>query len=188
MPITIPPSRPGLKNLFNTLGDDITGYYSEFNNIIDSTLSLHVLLAYMFFRLEQGQLLTLYLGSRKLQKTDSELTWKALDSQQIKRESFLTYFETIYSFPIPQHVREIIVPAERIRDRLMHGKDVTDANLREAITRPLYYSLEMNNLAAQKMNGLRPFVPDLRGAVGRLDSLDKSTSRWILKGMGFQLS
>ena len=188
MPINIPPSRPGLRNLFNTLGSDITGFYSEFNDLVDSTLPLHVLLAYVFFRLEQGQLLALYLGSRKLQRTDSELTWKALDSQRIDRETFLTYFETIYSFPIPQPIREIIVPAEKIRDRLMHGKIVTDPNLREAIARPLYYSLEINNLIAQKINGLRPFVSDLRGVIGRLESLDKPTSRWILKGMGFQLS
>jgi len=188
MVIEIARSRPGLRNLFDGFDENIRAYFSEFRGLVDSAFSLDVVLAYVFFRLEQGQRMTLYCGARKLHKTDSELTWNAIDTQHLTREAFQKCFESVYGVPIPPALLDIIVPAEKIRDRLMHGRDLDDAGLREAISRVLYFADGINQfLEAQKV-GFRPFVGDLRGFVGRLDSLEKPTSRLILKGMGFQIA
>jgi hypothetical protein len=159
-----------------------------FRRLVESDFSLEVLLAYTFLRLEQGQHMALYCGARKLHKTDGELTWRAIDSQHMIREGFHKYFETIYGAALPQDVRDIITPAEKIRDRVMHGKGLDPAELREAISRTLQYADHINRFLDQRNVGFRPFCGDLRGFVGRLESMDKATSRWVLKGMGFQIA
>jgi hypothetical protein len=187
MPIELARSRPGLKNLFEKFDEDVKGHFGEFRKLVDSEFSLQVILAYTFFRLEQGQRITLYCGARKLHKTDSDLTWKAIDGHYMSREHFQKFFETIYGVAIPSTVQDVIKPAEIARDKTMHGQGIDDSQVREAIYRVLHYSAQLNTLLDERRVGFRPFVADLRGFVGRLEPLDKSTSRWILKGMGFQL-
>ncbi|MGE0294996.1 MAG: hypothetical protein AB7P97_21830 [Hyphomonadaceae bacterium] len=188
MPIESARSRPGLRNLFDACDEDVKSFFAEFRSLVDSGFSLNLVLAYAFFRLEQGQIQALYCGTRKLHKTDADLTWTALDTQHITRDAFRKYFETIFGLALPRDVIEIIDPAETTRDRLMHGKDIDEAELREAISRVLHYATAMNRFLDDRRVGFRPFTGDLRGFVGRLESLDKATSRWILKGMGFNIS
>lgn len=186
--IEIAASRPGLRNLFDQMDPDIRAFFDEFRALVESDFSLQVVLAYVFLRLEQGQHIALYCGARRLHKTDGELTWRALDSQHMLRDAFHKYFEAIYGAALPQDVRDIITPAEKIRDRLMHGKDFDGGELRVAISRTLQYADHVNRFLDGRNVGFRPFCGDLRGFVGRLESMDKATSRWILKGMGFQLA
>jgi hypothetical protein len=188
MPIEIARSRPGLRNLFDSFDDDIRAHFSEFPGLVDSAFSLNVVLAYVFFRLEQGQRRVLYCGARELYKTDSELTWSAIDSEYLKRNEFPKYFQSIFGVPLPSDLQNIIRPAEQIRDGLMDGRDVDEPALREAISRVLHFTHAMNIFVDAQNVGLRPFVGDLRGFVGRGHSLDKPTSRVILKGMGFQIT
>lgn len=190
MPINleIAASRPGLRNLFDHLDNDVKAFFNEFRALVESDFSLEVVLAYVFLRLEQGQHMALYCGARKLHKTDGELTWTAIDSQYMIREGFHKYFDVIYGAALPQEVRDIITPAERIRDRLMHGKGLDAGEVREAISRTLQYTDQINRFLDGRNVGFRPFCGDLRGFVGRLESIDKATSRWVLKGMGFQIA
>jgi hypothetical protein len=105
------------------------------------------------------------------------------------RDAFVDFFQKIFGFPIDDDTADCIAKAEKIRDLLMHGKDVSEPQKREAISRVLHYAERMNTLIATKPSiGFRPFTPDLRGVIGRLEAQDKNTSRWILKGMGFQIS
>jgi len=187
MPLEIARSRPGLRNLFDGYDDNIRNYFSEFRTLVDSQFSLEVLLAYSFFRLEQGQRIALYCGARRLHKTDSDLTWRAIDGQHMIREVVQKFFQTIFGEALPRDTQEIIEPAEKIRDRLMHGRGLDESEVREAVSRVLYYAQQMNEFI-QARAGFRPFVGDLRGFVGRLEAQDAATSRWILKGMGFNLA
>jgi hypothetical protein len=104
------------------------------------------------------------------------------------REAFQTYFQNIFAVALPRDIQEIIEPAEKIRDKLMHGRGLEEPDLREAISRVLYYTDQINRFLEGRDVGFKPFVGDLRGFVGRLESLDTTTSKWILKGMGFHLS
>lgn len=188
MPVEIAASRRGLRNLYNRLPVEVQGLFGELPVLLDGDLSLDIALAYVFFRVEQGQHLTLYCGARKLHKTESTLTWQALDGHHMTRDEFRSLFKTVYGFPVDGDTLDCIARAEAIRDRVMHGKKATDAEKREAISRVLQYAAMMNELVAVKKRlGFRPFSGNLRGVVGRLDHLDKSTTRWILKGMGFTL-
>jgi hypothetical protein len=105
----------------------------------------------------------------------------------MKRDTFQKFFHTIFGEVLPRNIQELIEPAEDIRDRLMHGRGLEEPELREAISRVLYYAHELNEFL-QGHAGFRSFVGDLRGFVGRLEAQDAATSRWILKGMGFNLA
>jgi hypothetical protein len=186
--VEIAGSRPGLRNLYRGLSADVQGFFNDLPGLIDSSFSLDIVLAYTYFRLEQGQHLALYLGARKLHKTDAELTWQALDNEHITRESYRTFFEKIFSFPLDADTIDCLAKADKIRDRLMHGKSVTEAEKREAISRVLRYAERVNHLIdVTHRIGLRPYNFDNRGFVGALGALDKKTSRWVLKGIGFSL-
>jgi len=65
MPMEIARSRPGLRNLFDRFDGNMRAYFSGFRALVDSDFSLDVVLAYVFFRLEQGQRTTLFCGARK---------------------------------------------------------------------------------------------------------------------------
>lgn len=179
-------SRKGLRNLYNDRPAEVQKFFADFPALVDSSFPLDILLAYVFFRMEQGQHLSLYCGARKLHKTDSELTWKALDLHHLTRDGFKELFHTIYGFKIDKTTLDCIEKAENFRDKMMHGKMVQEKDEREAISRVLHYAERMNNLISSKQKaGFKPFSGNLKGFVGRLESLDQATTRWILKGMGF---
>ena len=164
--------------------NEVTSFFGDLGNLIDSDFSLDISIAYAFFRIEQGQRQTLYCGARKLHRTESTLTWKAIDEHDMTRAGFRELFKTIYGYAISNPAKSHSTDAEKVRDDIMHGRSPTEAKKREAITKALHYAKEMNS-HIQTKSGFKPFAGDLRGIVGRLESLDKSTTRWILKGMNF---
>lgn len=189
MPVLIARSRRGIKNLHASLPSEVQSFFSDVPGLIDSAFSLDILLAYLFFRIEQGQRQTLYCGARKLHKTESSLTWKAIDSHDLTRAGFKDLFKTIYGFDLGKAATDHLSDAEKIRDKLMHGKGLTERDKREAISKVMHYAKEINDLiAVSRSLGFKPFSGDLRGFVGGLESLDTSTTRWILKGMGFMIA
>jgi hypothetical protein len=186
--IQIPGQRRGLKTVFYTMPAEVQSFFTDLPALIDSDFSLDIALAYTFFRLEQGQRLTLYCGARKLHRTDSQLTWKAIDTHDLRRGDFKHLFKTIYNFSVSQVAEKCLADAQSVRDDLMHGRQPEDGRQREAICKVLFYCKEMNELiAVTNKNSFRPITGDLRGIVGRLEALDPSTTRWILKGMGFSI-
>ncbi|NEO83462.1 MAG: hypothetical protein F6J87_04260 [Spirulina sp. SIO3F2] len=155
MSIQIPKQRRGLKNVYESMSEDVRSFFKDLPALIDSDFDLDIALAYVFFRIEKGQRQTLYVGARKLYRTESELTWRAIDLHDLTRTGFKELFKTIYSFPISQKSDKCLVDAQKIRDDLMHGRTVKDKGKREAITKAMYYAEEMNDL----IQGKKDFCP-----------------------------
>ena len=99
----------------------------------------------------------------------------------MSRPGFQELYKTVYGNIITKPVRDFIDEAETVRDKIMHGKTVTEAAKRKAVVDVLKYAKALNERTYQ-LGGLKPFG-DLRGFKGRAKALDKSTSRWILRGM-----
>jgi len=116
---------------------------------------------------------------------NSELTDSVVQKEYLTRESFDRIFLNIFKTPIPDSVKKLLFDAEEIRDTSMHGKEVDDPPLRKAIQDILQY-LEQYNAHMKTTHGFEP-CGDLRGFKGRLENLDKETTRWILKGLGFSI-
>ncbi len=71
---------------------------------------------------------------------------------------------------------------------MIHGKDVPTTDLWKSIKALTAYAVELNRIVESNA-GFQPFG-DMRGAVGRKGGqhLNKATTRWLLKGMGFSVS
>lgn len=125
--------------------------------------------------------MTIYCGVVKLHKVDPGLARGAVDRHHLGRKGFYALYETVYGAKIPTAACDLLERAETVRDKIMHGKTVTEADKRKAIVDVLAFAEQLDDKTYQ-LGQIRPFG-DLRGFKGRAVALDKSTSRWILKGM-----
>ncbi|MDX9859157.1 MAG: hypothetical protein RBT76_15335 [candidate division Zixibacteria bacterium] len=178
------PSIMALERKYKSCSVGVRGYFDQFPDLI-SKFKLDVCLAYMFFRTEMAQNTILYCGVVKLHRADQAVARKAIEAQYLTRQSFLELFANVFSAPLPDAIAKTIKSAEKTRDRVLHGKLVEPSEIREALHDVLDYASLMN-FHLEKVAGFKPFG-DLRGFKGRTASLEKQTSRWLLKGLGFSL-
>ncbi len=126
--------------------------------------------------------MTIYCGIVKLHGTDAELTWKLVEADHMSRPRFRELFQVAFGRPLDDALSKKLSAAEKIRDKIIHGKDWTDAQAREALVDILDFA-EGFDAFVKEIGAFSPFS-DLRGFKGRKESLLKSTSQWVLRGMG----
>ena len=175
-------SKPGLLNFFQGCPDAVRWYFTHLPRLVED-FPLDVALAYVFTQVEAAQNMALYCGVTKLHGADKDLARRAITAHHLTRGEFRSKFQVIYDKPIPDVTLRLAIVAEAVRDLVMHGKDASDDDKRNAIAHALEYAKELNDLCAA-LGGPRPFG-NLRGFKGAGKPLDKSTSRWVLKGRGF---
>ncbi len=183
--MTIPAQRRTLKAKYDSAPKELRDYLSHLPKLLED-FPLDVSISYVFSKVELAHNMSLYCGVIKIHKTNHEVTRAAIEKHHMTREGFLEQFTTVFSTPIPNEIAEPLERAEEIRDKIMHGKHTTERDKREAINKVLDYAESFNELV-HGIAKLKPFG-SLQGFKGRAKSLDKSSSRWILKGMGFTLS
>jgi len=145
-----------------------------------------VALAYMFIRLERAHNMTLYCGAVKVHRANCTVARNVINVHHLTRDGFLQLFENVIGKPIPDPLVDKIRDAETTRDRVVHGKQVSVAEIRNAVVDILEYAVDLNAFVSAEA-GFMPFN-DLRGFKGRAASLDARTTRWLLKGLGFGVS
>jgi len=173
-----------ITKVYDELPSEIKKYFEHLPKLIEE-FPLEVVLSYLFTKLEVAQNNTIYCGIVKLHKTDSVLTRSAIEKWHITRDGFQEKCKVVFSKQIPKQAYSYIKSAGSVRDDIMHGKSVSDQKKRAAITIVLLYAILFNNFV-EKQAGFKPFS-NLKGFKGRAKTLDKSTSRWILKGMDFDI-
>ena len=127
----------------------------------------------------------LYCGLVKIHKADAGLARRAVQLQHITRPFFKEKFSLVYGQQIPHNVLLSLTHAEAVRDLVLHGMPASDDQKRNAIAHSLVYATDLNSFIVS-LNGPRPFG-DLRGYNGAGKTHDRNTTRWMLKGMGFDL-
>ena len=178
-------SKPGLKNRYNAAPKEVRDYFPHLVGLLDA-FPLDVALAYVFSRVELAQNMTLYCGIVKRHKGNAALARKAVDAHHMTRKDFVQKYEAIFGKVLSSGAAASLQAAEAIRDKVMHGKKTSDKEVRQAIANVLDYAQQLNS-DVSSLAGFKPFG-DLRGFKGAAQSLDHSTTRWVLKGMGFPVS
>ncbi|MFC1537548.1 hypothetical protein ACFL4P_01840 [Gemmatimonadota bacterium] len=178
--MNIPRDYRSIINLFRAKPEEIQKYFEHFPEL-STNFPWEVSLGYLFTRVEKAQIMTLYCGAVKLHRTNTELTNKNIQSKHIKRKAFLKLFENIFNKNINDSILINLREAEKVRDNVLHGKDVSDAKMREAVVRIFKFAEEFNNFMS-RVGGFKPFG-NLRGYKGRTKLLEKSTTRLVLKGL-----
>lgn len=178
-------SKIGLRKVYDGCQSEVREYFQHLPKLLDN-FPLDVSLAYSFSRLELAQNMALYCGVVKVHKANAALTSEVVGTHHMTRERFVELFRTVFDLELPKSAAQALKTAEDTRDAVMHGRTTSVDRLRNAIARVLEYAESVNKLLDKKY-GLRPFG-DLRGFAGSAKKLDKRTTRFMLKGMGFSIS
>ncbi len=181
--MAIPGTWRGIVNHYNACSDDVKNYFSHFPSLAEH-YPWDVSISYMFGLVELAHNMTIYCGVVKLHKVNGTMARTAVNSQHMTREGFKELYKSIFGKALKSTVSKKIEEAEKIRDRILHGKNVSEADKRKAVIDVFNYA-EVFNAELYALTSFKPFG-SLRGFKGRAKSLDKSTSRWVLKGVGFE--
>lgn len=184
MSMSVPRTR-GLLNQFDRCSDEVRSYYEHFPKLAEE-FPWDVTISYLFARVELAHNMTLYCGMVKQHKVDTGIARTAVDNRHMTRDGFKELFKAIMGKSLKHSIIAKMKEAEKIRDKILHGKSVKDEDKRKAIADIIAYA-DLYNSFVFDIGGFKPFGP-LQGFKGRGAPLDKSTSRWIVKGMGFELS
>lgn len=172
----------GVLKEFNKLPEDIKKYFSDAPSLIEN-YSFEVVIAYLYLKIEQAQNRILYGGVVKRHKADKDVASKIINSHHLTRDGFKLLYKNIFKEELSKEIIKQLEFAEKIRDQTIHGKKVSDKDLRQAIIDCFKYAELINN----EVYNSAEFKPlgDMRGFKGRADVLSKETTRWLLKGLGF---
>jgi len=182
--MTTPGSWRGVVNRFKQAPKEVQKYF-EYLLPLAGQFPGQVILPYLFSRIEYGHNMTIYCGVVKLHRADADLTWNVIDKQHMTRDQFRKLFTTVFGGSIPKAIYEQLEVAERVRDKVIHGHYVADKEIRKAVVSVLGYAEHFNNLV-RKLAGF-PAFGKYSGFKGRGKSLDRTTTRWLLKGMDFSV-
>jgi hypothetical protein len=183
MTINIPRSWKGVRNAFQAAPDQVSSYYESLPSLLEEYV-WEVSVAYAFLKIEKTHNYILYAGVRKIHRAEATVASKLIDSHHLTRRGFETLFENIFGVPIPREINSILKEAEKVRDKVIHGKSVNAKDQRKALMLILKYSIDIEEFI-QGHAGFSPFSSDRRGLTGRGESLDKSTTTWLMRGLGF---
>lgn len=171
----------GILNLFAGLPESLRDYFRHFPNLARD-YPWDVTITYLFAETELAQNMIVYGGVVKLHKVDSTIAKSAVDRHHMTRKQFRDLYKTITGKSISEEAVSHAKDAEKIRDRILHGKNVSDSDKRQAVVSILQYANLLNEQVFEDA-GFRPFG-SMQGFKGRATALDKSTSKWVLKGIG----
>ena len=175
------PKKPTILRKFESLPPEIQWYFEHFPALAKE-FPWDVTIGYLFSLVEMAHNMSIYCGVVKLHKVNASLASTAMDKRHITRADFRDFYATVFGQKLSEQTVDKIRGAESTRDRILHGKDASDNDKRQAAIDVLDYAVAFNDEVSD-VAGFRPFGP-LKGFKGRAKSLDKATSRWILKGIG----
>lgn len=118
-----------------------------------------------------------------MHRGDAEFVRRVMNFQHLTREGFKQIYANVFGTALTKLCASKLEEAEKVRDRVIHGKSVDDNEMREAIADCLEYG-NLLNMDVSGVAGFKPFG-DMRGFKGRADSLDKRTTKWLMRGLGF---
>jgi len=177
------PSYKALLRLFDAAPAGVQRHFGHLTRLVNDELPYEIALAYCFLKVEQAQNRALYGGVVKLHRCNAEFAKRLMNFQHLTRDGFKVLFKNVMGKELKATTADAICEAEKIRDRVVHGKDVTENELRTAIADVLTYA-EAFDAQVHSIAGFRP-LGDMRGFKGRAEPLDKRTTKWLMRGLGF---
>jgi hypothetical protein len=180
----VPGSWRGVANRYKDCSKEVQAYFADIPSLIEE-YDWEVPLGFMFTRVEKAHNTMLYCGAVKRHRANKEVARNFVDQHHMTRKEFRRLFKNVFGKQIKRSLYEVLEEAETVRDKVVHGKPASAADKRKAIVRVLEYAEDMNELVYDTCK-FKPFTNDLRGFKGRKNALDKSTTAWLMRGLGFE--
>jgi hypothetical protein len=182
--MSVPATWRGVVKAYKAFPREIRAYFNHVPKLAKD-YPWDVCLAYEFSRVELGQNMAIYCAVVKLHRADPALARRAVENHPMFRDQYRQLFATVFGKPLDKPVIDALEEAEAVRDKIMHGKTVTERRKRKAVIDVLEYA-RLFNAQVDQVAGFKPYG-DLRGFKGRAKALPKSTTRWVLKGLGLSI-
>ena len=171
----------GVISHFKNAPDQIQAYFPEFVELVEK-YPWQVSVSYIFSKIEYVKRITIYCGIVKLHWCESSLAWKMITEEHMSRGRFKELFKIVFGKDIPKDLLSKLEAGENVRDQIAHGKEWKGAEVRNGLVNTIDFLIEFNEYV-YKLAEFKPFG-SLKGFKGRAEPLEKSTTRWVLKGMG----
>ncbi|MFY9513264.1 MAG: hypothetical protein WAQ05_20060, partial [Rubrivivax sp.] len=155
-----------VKAVLDGENEGFQNYFSHFFRLLGQERPvLPAILAYQFHLTETAHHRALYGMLCRLHGCDTALARSVIDKQHMTREKFQELFGSVAGVAIASETRSLLAKAESNRDKMIHGKTVTDSQMWSAIFALLDYSVDLNN----KVWEIAEFEPfgDMRGSTGK---------------------
>lgn len=166
---------------FQAKPQEVREYFPSFEALVKD-YPWDVSVSYVFSRVEAAKHSAIYCGIVKLHWTDSAMTRELIDKDHMSRGRFRELFDIVFGKPIRKELLQKLSEAEKIRDKIAHGKKWDAGQARKALKDVFDFASDFNEFL-QETAGFKPFG-NLRGFKGRKVSLSKKTTHWVLRGMG----
>jgi hypothetical protein len=177
----MPDNYKQLLTAFSEKPKNIRNYFESFPELVEGYV-WPVSVSYVFLKIETVKHATLYCGIRKIHRADAELTREMLNKDHMSRGRFKELFAVVFGKPIDKSILDKLAAAEKIRDKVVHGKTLAPAEVRKGLRDAFDFCKAFDDFVHREA-GFRPFGP-LRGFAGRGEPLSKDTTKWVLRGMG----
>lgn len=178
------PTAATIEKKFEGLDNEIKESFKHFPKLFRE-FPLDVSIIYLFAQIELAQVNAIYCGAAKLHRVNHEVARTAVENWHMSRNGFKEMYKTIFEHKLSESIAARLSHAEKTRDKIVHGRRPKNGSMRQAVFDILEFATEFS----QQVNSDGGFTPfgSLRGFKGRGKSLDKAPSRWMLKGMGFNI-
>lgn len=180
---TVPGNWLGVVSRIDASTEEVKSFFDPLSNLVEN-YSWEVSIGYLFTRVEQAHNHLLRGAAVKMHSVNASTADRFVDGCHITRKEFSRLYKNVVGRSIPARSVKLLSDAEKIRDRVVHGKRVVPRDQRMAIVYIVEYA-ESINAEIQKRAKFSPFKYDQRGYVGRKATLPESTSAWVMKGLGF---
>jgi hypothetical protein len=174
------PTIVAIKKQFGDLPDEVQNHLKDFRFLLEKP-SLEAALAYLFMMIEQGRYRAIKCVLVRKLKCDSSIIDKMLADQQLTRKSFGAIIKKLVSVDLSKGDFASLGKAESVRERAIHGRKPSQADLRQALSDGLKF-ISAFGQAIRKKTEKNPFG-NLQGLTSRSKMLNKDQTKWIVLGV-----
>ncbi len=144
-----------------------------------------VALGYMFDRVAQSHNQLIVAGLVLKHKAHRDVAREVAAFHECTWDEFHYEYQTVFGAVIPEAAADLYIAANEQRRAFMSGKRVSSKDQSIVVENLLKYADAFDE-AVWADARLHPFS-DLSKTKPRGSSLDKDSTRWVLKGMGFPI-
>jgi hypothetical protein len=176
---------PAVKKAIHKFDDDLEHTFEHIEDIVTKLEGVpQIALAYCFSQIENGHRRLLYAGIVRKYRLHPEMTWKFVLEHDITRKGFSELYKAVFKHEYPAKISEKLKSAEKIRDRMIHGKSPSTKEIWGSVINCFEYCEELNVHLREKEKF--PGFGKMQGITGRRGNptLGEPVSHLALVGLG----
>jgi len=137
------PKKPGVLRIYGDLPEGLRKYLQHFPNLA-AEFPWEISLSYLFAQIELAQNKAVHGIIVRKHRVDTRLARRTIDDFHMTRKGFRDLYQKISGKKLSKQAVDFALEAESIRDKILHGKPVNDAEKRKAVIAALNYANALN--------------------------------------------